>query len=273
MDKKVQSLLDNVVRQISGETISTLMQNSLFGADIPMKKWSILNQFMCMLSGTQDARGYRQWQQVGRHVTKGARAIYILAPNMVRKKQKVEKEIVIDGILETEETEIEITKIYGFKSIPVFRYEDTDGEPIEYIKQIEKVDPEQLPLYDVAKELGITISVEATSKGEYGSFSPNRKKIRLCTDSEQVFLHELSHAIDDHLDKCKDYALGEVVAELSACFLASLFDLKANIGGTQKYIKSWSKGKHVALSIGNALERVKRIYKHIEAHQKRSQVA
>lgn len=78
-----------------------------------------------------------------------------------------------------------------------------------------------------------------------------------------IFLHELSHAIDNNLGNYKDYTLSEVVAELSACFLASLYGIKSDIGGTQKYIKSWSKEKHVALSIGIALERVKSIYRFI----------
>ncbi len=57
---------------------------------------------------------------------------------------------------------------------------------------------------------------------------------------------------------------GEVVAELSACFLASLYGLKSEVGYTQEYIKSWSEDKHVAFSIGAALERVKSIYSYIE---------
>ena len=54
------------------------------------------------------------------------------------------------------------------------------------------------------------------------------------------------------------------MAELSACFLASLYGLKSEVGYTQEYIKSWSKDKHAAFSIGAALERVKSIYAHIE---------
>ena len=75
-----------------------------------------------------------------------------------------------------------------------------------------------------------------------------------------------SHAIDEHLGNYNknDYELGEVVAELSACFLASLYGLKSEVGYTQEYIKSWSEDKHVAFSIGAALERVKSIYSYIE---------
>jgi hypothetical protein len=36
------------------------------------------------LSGTQDARGFRQWKQVGRYVRKGGKAIYILVPRITK---------------------------------------------------------------------------------------------------------------------------------------------------------------------------------------------
>ncbi len=37
----------------------------------PSSKWSLGNQILMMIYQTSDARGYRQWQQVKRHVTKG----------------------------------------------------------------------------------------------------------------------------------------------------------------------------------------------------------
>ena len=69
MNKRVKTILDNVVDQITGETIVDFFHRSLFGFDIPMRSWSILNQFICFLSGTHDARGYRQWKKVERYVT------------------------------------------------------------------------------------------------------------------------------------------------------------------------------------------------------------
>ncbi len=264
MDKRVESILDNIVQKISGDTISSFMNKSLFGADVPMIKWSMLNQLACFLADTQDARGYRQWQKAGRYVQKGKKAIFILAPNMVKVKKTRQEEIEVDGLIETVEREEEVSKLFGFKVVPVFRYEDTDGDPLEYEQEIRRIEPENLPLYDVARDLGVTVQVGLTSRGEYGSFSPSSKKIRICTDSEQTFLHEISHAVDQHLGNYKDYTSGEIVAELSACFLASLYGLKADIGETQNYIKSWSKGRHVGFVLGNALDRVKSIYKFIE---------
>ena len=52
--------------------------------DIPSSNWSLLNRTVMFLSGTQDARGYRQWKQVGRYVKKGCKAIYILVPKIAK---------------------------------------------------------------------------------------------------------------------------------------------------------------------------------------------
>jgi len=87
------------------------------------------------MNDTEDARGFRQWQKVGRRVKKRAKAFYILTP--VRKKVPVkvkrEEERVNDNgeieVVEIEET-ILVDKLVGFKPVPVFRYEDTEGEPL-----------------------------------------------------------------------------------------------------------------------------------------------
>jgi hypothetical protein len=66
------------------------------------------------LNNTEDARGFRQWQQAGRRVNKGSKAFYILAP-MFKK---------------VEENGEEFQQLIGFRSVPVFRVEDTEGTPI-----------------------------------------------------------------------------------------------------------------------------------------------
>ena len=38
------------------------------GKDIPADKWSFLNRVLMYLNDTEDARGFRQWQEVGRYV-------------------------------------------------------------------------------------------------------------------------------------------------------------------------------------------------------------
>jgi antirestriction protein ArdC len=74
-----------------------------------------------LLAGTEDARGYRQWQATERHVRKGARAFSILGPCKVKRSQ----------VDEESGEEVVRVMVVGFRTIPVFRIEDTDGKPIE----------------------------------------------------------------------------------------------------------------------------------------------
>ena len=48
--------------------------------DVPCRQWSWNNQIMTALMGYHDARGFQQWQEVGRKVKKGEKAFAILAP-------------------------------------------------------------------------------------------------------------------------------------------------------------------------------------------------
>jgi hypothetical protein len=112
------------------------------------------------------------------------------------------------------------------------------------------------------------VKVEAglTEGGAAGWFQKNTKQIRLGTAHPIVFLHELSHAVDNALpDKSDDYAFNEVVAELSAAFLASLYGVKFDIAGTKSYIDGWSGKGHVAFKLVDALQRMEQIYQFIES--------
>jgi hypothetical protein len=53
--------------------------------DIPCRKWSWNNQLITALAGHDDARGFRQWKQVGRSVKKGEKSFSILAPVTVKR--------------------------------------------------------------------------------------------------------------------------------------------------------------------------------------------
>ena len=83
--------------------------------NVPCHSWSWRNQVIVLLHGTSDARGYKQWQEVGRTVKQGERAFYILVP-LTRKR--------ID-----DEGEGRIVVI-GFRSVPVFGLEQTQGDPL-----------------------------------------------------------------------------------------------------------------------------------------------
>jgi hypothetical protein len=82
------------------------------------RKWSWGNQLLVILSGYSDARGFRQWQEVGRSVKIGEKALYILGP--VTKK-------VTDKT-----TGDEKVILVGFKGVPVFGLEQPEGAPLSH---------------------------------------------------------------------------------------------------------------------------------------------
>ena len=70
----------------SGDVPDAVAKVLLPARDVPCAKWSLSNRMLCLLHGTDDARGFRQWEKAGRHVKKGCHALYILAPRMVKRK-------------------------------------------------------------------------------------------------------------------------------------------------------------------------------------------
>ena len=54
--------------------------------DVPSKHWTWTNRTVGILRGHVYAAGFRQWEQLGRHVKKGEHAFYILAPKLKKEE-------------------------------------------------------------------------------------------------------------------------------------------------------------------------------------------
>jgi hypothetical protein len=193
------------------------------GKDIPADKWSFLNRVLMYLNDTEDARGFRQWQEVGRYVKKGSKAFYIIGPVIKKIKE------------ENEEKQI----LAGFKAIPVFRIENTEGEPI--IREEFKVN---IPceFNSIIQELGLKIQPVRFCGSSYGSYNLLNKNINLASPDIEVFLHELSHAVDDRLNGLKpgQNKDQEVTAEFSAAVIAHLMGYKIPLGNVREYVEHYS---------------------------------
>jgi len=179
----------------SGDVPDAVAKVLLPARDVPCAKWSLSNRMLCLLHGTDDARGFRQWEKAGRHVKKGCHALYILAPRMVKRKadETAGKRAGSASLYGLDPKQEPTHVLIGFKAVPVFRYEDTDGEALN---RADYDPPELPPLYDVAGRFGV--SVEYLGPGMdatyYGCYRPQAKAIRLCTHHESTFFHELAHA-------------------------------------------------------------------------------
>ncbi|MBU1194086.1 MAG: antirestriction protein [Proteobacteria bacterium] len=228
MNQNIQNVLNSIVSAFeSGDIPEAVAVASFPIADIPSAQWSFTNRTIQFINGTGDARGYRQWKSVGRQVAKGSKSIYILAPCL--KKQKDE---------ETEEEKLVLT---SFKAVPVFKIEDTDGEPLDY----QNIELPNLPLLNRAQDWGISVKAVPGNYRYYGYFSPERKEIALATSSEKTFFHELSHTADfiikGNLKPGQD-PFQEITAELSAQALARIAgkSIEDTTGNSFRYIKRYA---------------------------------
>jgi hypothetical protein len=229
MNDRIKQVLDGILERFKSGDIPEAVALSMYpmADDIPSSKWSLMNRILMFIAGTSDARGYKQWLKVNRYVKKGSKCLHILVPYI--------------KMVEDEETGEEKEALVGFMPRPVFRYEDTDGEPLEDT-QIELPD---LPLLERAKEWGISVRGVPGNYGYYGYYSPQRQEIALATPEEKTFFHELSHAAHEKvkggLKKGQDH-FQEIVAELSAQALCILVGKRANdtSGNSYKYIERYA---------------------------------
>ncbi|MCG3771941.1 MAG: hypothetical protein JW384_03140 [Nitrosomonadaceae bacterium] len=230
---KAQESLQRILKSFENGTVPEALAHTVIPAlDVPCSKWSLNNRLLTFLAGTSDARGMRQWNQVGRNVVAGRKAFYILGPIVLKAKPE-------EGGEEKQEGK-EGRLLRGFKAIPVFRLEDTEGTPLEYppVKP-----PQPPPLFEVAEAWGISVAYNGSESCMLGYYSPGKKQIVLCTHDEEVFFHELAHAAHEKvrgsLKNGQDWEQ-EVTAELTAATLMHLYGRAPNDGGAYRYIAGYA---------------------------------
>lgn len=228
MNPKVRDTLNKIIDRFKSGDIPKAAAYSMFPfSDVPSANWSLTNRTLMFLSGTMDARGIKQWNSVGRFVKRGTKASYILVPYL---------KVIEDDLNEQRH------KLMGFGVSPVFRAEDTDGEPLEY-KNIEVPD---FPLMEKAKQWGINVKAVPGNYRYFGHYAPDRKEIAVATASESVFFHELSHCAHHRLNGgiiSGQDPLQEIVAELSAQALALIVGKSVEdvSGYGYRYIEKYSR--------------------------------
>jgi len=230
MAQNVRETLNSILEAFETGNIPEAIAFSMFPIpDLPSSNWSVLNRITIFLSGTADARGFRQWNDAGRHVKRGAKAIHILVPRMIKRKIPSET-----GEAEDEEV------LSGFMARPVFRVEDTDGEPLDY----QQLELPALPLMERAKEWGLTVKAVPGNYEYHGYFSQDKHEIGLASKDEAVFFHELAHSahhrIVGDLKRVSPWEK-EVVAELAAAALCKMVGKDSkHLGSSYQYIQHYA---------------------------------
>ncbi len=226
--------LEKIVRLFSSKELPDLCAKALINApEKPSSKWSLGNQLLMLLAGTSDARGFRQWNEVGRWVARDKKAIWILGP--VRKKVRQEP-------LEGAGQEGEVKEVLvGFKAIPVFRYEDTCGQDL---RVYEPRNPP--PLMEVAERFGMKVEYARLGPGMYGATDHTAKTIVLASEDWDVFFHELGHAIHRSFEPKSGHGQepeAETIAQLAAATLARLYGRPAD-GFSWSYISMYAQSNN-----------------------------
>ena len=222
--------------------------------DVPCRKWSWHNQLIVALCGTSDARGIKQWSSIGRHLKKGCHALWILAP-------------CIKTITEKNDRDEEVRRqvIYGFKSIPVFAVENTEGEPLPEQDNRYESWAQELPLLEVAKTWNITVSTytgsETTPLG-YFQHGLGGQAVMLGVENLSTWTHEMLHAADHRLPggTQANRAHKEIVAELGGAVLLECLGMShdADLGGAYAYITRYAEetGKDAVRACIEVIDRV-----------------
>jgi antirestriction protein ArdC len=197
------------------------------GEPISSEKWSLSNRVLAYIQTRDlDCRGYKQWQKADRHIRKGERAAYILAPCLVTGKD--------------EETGKETQVLRGFRAVAVFGLDQTNGEPLP---EVDYTPAELPPLADVAERLGIDVVYQPLPPGRLGRCEVTGSRIELGAHDPQVFFHELAHAAHARIEgrlKGGQHAGQETVAEFTAAVLMHLYGLGDRTGNCWEYVRGYA---------------------------------
>ena len=198
---------------------------------IPSDLWSAGNRWLMLASGTTDARGFGQWHQIGRQILPGSKALYICAPNT--------RKITSD---DDDDPDAARTIVAGFRWIPVFRIEDTTGQPVSTADYTPKILP---PLFDAAAKLGASVKWQPFDGKSLGRYRPSSKEIVLSDQTALTFYHELMHHLDSQVDPIRAGRLAEaeLIAEFGGSVLLALQGITGYESSSYRYLKAYASNK------------------------------
>jgi len=217
-------------------------------------RYSLGNVILIALQRSDATRvaGYRTFQQLGRQVRQGERAIRILAPIAYRKRKR--REVRED---ETVQRDDETDEVLAFKPAAVFDVSQTDGEPLAEFARVNG-DPAEhlLRLKDLVLSRGIML--EYTNRIGSAQGASGGGKIFLRTDlapAEEfsTLVHELAHEML-HQDKTeRSKTVKETEAEAVAFVVCQAVGLECGTASSD-YVQLYDGKKDTLLA---SLERIR----------------
>ncbi|WP_448812140.1 ImmA/IrrE family metallo-endopeptidase [Agromyces bauzanensis] len=279
-DARTKQMLDDLEEAVQAVVTSGQLQRWLDSmASNGLNRWSWNNRLLAIMQlmnrgadvAAPHLMGFRQWEQLGRRVKKGAKAIWILAPIIVRSRDSDDGE--------------DDRRVVGFKNVPVFNITDTDGDPLP-APPVKPAAGEATPgtleglkarvaLAGYAyRETEIPGCNPATGEGTQGYTSPQSKEIVIDSrlspaHKASVIAHELGHVHCGHVDPANlgDYQRHRGRMETEAEMAAYLVTRSRGMHRDQVdafspgYIAGWSGGDSSVLK--GAMDRATKAYNKI----------
>lgn len=180
--------------------------------------------------------GLKRWNELGRQVRKGEKAIAILAPTLKRVEQR----------------------LVGFHTTYVFDVSQTEGKPVQFGKDV----PQGAGLYARLKAAcPMEVREEALPAGRMGS--TDGKRIILSsflspTTRAETLLHEWAHTLLHFGKERKGVAVEELEAEAVAYAVGR--ELGLPMQGSRDYILQW---QGTVEGLEESLERIMRAAREI----------
>ncbi|MDT0348131.1 ArdC-like ssDNA-binding domain-containing protein [Pseudonocardia charpentierae] len=197
--------------------------------------------------------GYRAWQAIGRQVVKGARSFAVKAP--VRRRLTLEEatERARSGQRPAFDADGRPALVVrGFKLERVFRYEDTEGEPLPEVPEVGYVTGDTpTGAWDALSALvtreGYQLTAEAEDGDTRGHTDFTRRVVNIdpryhLAERVHILVHELGHIRCDHENRRKvSRAQRETEAESVAFIVCSVLGLE--LGDVAAvYVGGWTDG-------------------------------
>ena len=227
--KRVKELLANI-QNMSKEEYQELLDSM-----IKFHNYSFYNQIILTIHGCSQVAGYKKWQELGRRVKKGSKAVWILAPYL--KKEIVENE---------EGEEEKIDRLAGFFSVPVFDIANTEGKEIKRgITTHSEVTFNKVK--DFARSQGYMVKMEPLEIKLGGYIK--EKKIVLNRNLNQVentgtLIHELIHGELNHNGKDNKISakVAEQQAETATYLVCQVLGIERK---SEFYLKTWELSENI----------------------------
>jgi antirestriction protein ArdC len=211
------------VKSLDAETYKDFLNR------FPFHHYSFYNSLIIAFSGGSQVAGFHTWVKMNRHVRKGEKAIYILAPKMYYSTKKTES-----GEDKKEQF------LSGFIAVPVFDIAQTEGQAIE--KGMTTGIKTDFSIDKMAEYFKLSVRYTPLEIASGGYIQDNNITLNNNLsemENKGTFIHELSHYLMGHTtaSDSKTRDIKEQEAETLTFLICRKYGVERK---SEFYLKAWA---------------------------------